>query len=183
MQRSLMGGLAGGLLVVIVVLAGRGCSRSPDDAGLTTIDPPGAQRNPAPQAGGAAPPDPAAALANRRHADMQEAVSTLHRYLAALGSGDVASSATYWAGGIVPRASGEADLRRRGALRSLRSKTGMPSALDDSVVPDALEIPVELRAAADGAPMQLYAGSYRLRRRVADGGWEITSAAINAREP
>lgn len=183
MRKSLVLLITVGGLVAIVLLAGRGCARSIEASSAAGDIPPASAGATAAVESAPTAADPDSALVARRHADMQDAVSVVHRYLAALGSGDSATSASYWSGGIVPRASGEADLRSRGPLRSLRSKTGMPTPLDASPIPDALEVPVELRAAVDGSPMLLYAGSYRLRRRVADGGWEITSASIDARAP
>lgn len=183
MRKILLALVAIGAMAAIVLLAGRGCSRSQGGPAPVDATPAARARADVAVANDPASPGDTADLATRRLADMQDAVSVLHRYLAALGSGDDVASASYWSGGVVPRVSGEADLRTRGPLRSLRSKTGMPTPLDASPLPDALEVPVELRAAVDGSTMLLYSGSYRLRRRVADGGWEITSAAVTVRTP
>lgn len=183
MRKSLLVLIAVGAVVAITLFSGRGCARATDQEVAAVSTPPARSGADGAMTDGPTATEAAAVIAARRHADMQEAVSALHRYLAALGSGDSHASASFWSGGVVPRASGEADLRSRGPLRSLRSKTGIPTPLDASPVPDALEIPVELRAAADGSPLLLYAGHYRLRRRVVDGGWEITSAAVVARSP
>ena len=109
---------------------------------------------------------------------MYVAVSTLHRYLAALGGADRAKADAFWTGKTPPAASGEADLRSLKDLHSFRIENGTPKPLDSESVPNALEIPVELRANLQGQPLRRYRGWYRMRRAVADGGWEITSASI-----
>jgi hypothetical protein len=122
----------------------------------------------------------ALALSRQREAAMHAAVSTLHRYLAALGGTDRGKADAFWAGKRPPAASGEADLRSLQGLQSLRTENGTPRPLDSEAVPNALEIPVDLRASLAGKPLQRYRGWYRMRRAVADGGWEITSASIEA---
>ena len=122
----------------------------------------------------------ARALAERRGAAMYAAVATLHRYIAALGGDDRAKADAFWAGKRPPAETGEADLRNLTDLRALRSNNGTPKALDDEGIPNALEIPIELRVSQEGKPLQRYHGWYRMRRAVADGGWEITSASIAA---
>jgi hypothetical protein len=120
------------------------------------------------------------AIARQREEAMYAAVSTLHRYLAALGDVDRAKADGFWTGRGPPAASGEADLRSLENLRSFRTENGTPKPLDSSPVPNALEIPVELRASLKGVPMRRYRGWYRMRRAVSDDGWEITSASIQA---
>ena len=122
----------------------------------------------------------AARNARQRDAALQSAVDTLQRYLAALGADDKAKADAYWAGGRVPARSGEADLRALRDLRAVRIENGAPKALDSGPVPDALEIPVELRVSRGDAGQQRYAGWYRLRRGISGGRWEITSASIDA---
>jgi hypothetical protein len=119
------------------------------------------------------------ALVARRNEAIADAVSALHAYLAALGGEDRAKADAYWAGGKPPARTGEADLRDLKNLRALRSQNGMPSPLDSAPVPDALEIPIELRASFSDAPQRRYRGWYRLRRAVAGDSWEITSASID----
>lgn len=124
-----------------------------------------------------------AAAQRARTAAIQDAVSTLHRYLTDLGGADRAKADRYWSGGR-PADAGEADLRTLGAgardvLRALRIENGAPKALDGAAVPAALEIPVTLRASLAGAPAQRYRGWYRLRRKITGEGWEITSAGID----
>lgn len=110
---------------------------------------------------------------------MREAVWTLHQYLTALGTGDPAKYASFWAGGEPSASSDEADLRTLEGLQSLRIENGTPTALDSLAVPQALEIPVTLRAAIKQQPQRRYTGKYRLRKRVGEAGWEITSASVD----
>ncbi len=120
------------------------------------------------------------ALLVRRNSAMQEAVAALHQYLTALGGDDRHGADAFWASGKPPARSGEADLRTLEGLHALRIQNGRPTAMDSEPVPNALEIPVELRASFDDGPARRYRGWYRLRRAVADGSWEITSASIDA---
>ena len=117
---------------------------------------------------------------NRQRNDaMSAAVSTLHRYLAAVGGQDWAKADVLWSNDQPPARSGEADLRTLVGLQSLRIENGKPKALDAESVPNSLEIPVQLRAHLEQTGTTRYQGWYRLRRNVADGSWEITSASIN----
>lgn len=111
---------------------------------------------------------------------LQDAVSTVHRYLTALGAGVPAKSDPFWSGGKPPRPRNEADLPGLDGLRSLRIENGAPRALDTLPIPEALEIPVNLRAGMQAAPMRRYQGYYRLRRTLDKQGWELTSARIDA---
>jgi hypothetical protein len=117
-----------------------------------------------------------------RRAAYRSAISTLQRYLAALGD-DVARADAYWAGGTPPAASGEADLRSLRDLRALRIENRMPVPLDTDAVPGAVEIQVELRVGLKDVPMRRYQGWYRLRRAIDGERWEITSASIDASPP
>lgn len=116
----------------------------------------------------------------KRHDDaLYAAVATLQRYLAALGGDDRAKADAFWVGKRAPADSHEADLRSLKNLRGLRIENGKPKALDAEPVPSALEIPVELRASLQGQPLRRYRGWYRMRRAVADGQWEISSASVD----
>ena len=162
--------------VGIVLLRSCGDAAPQDSADATTSSQAGrAADGTGPEADAAAR---ARAIARQREEAMHAAVSTLHRYLAALGGTDRAAADAFWAGKQPPAASGEADLRSLEKLRSLRSENGKPKPLDAEPVPNALEIPIELRASLQGQPLRRYRGWYRMRRAVADGGWEITSASI-----
>lgn len=136
---------------------------------------------PAPQAADALRQDALAReAATARENAIRDAVSTLHRYLTALGTGDAAKSDPFWSGGRPPRTRNEADLPALDGLRSLRIENGTPRALDDLALPEALEIPVTLRAGMKDAPGRRYEGYYRLRRTLDKRGWELTSARIDA---
>jgi hypothetical protein len=111
-----------------------------------------------------------------RIAALRGAVAALHDYLRLLHE-DRARADQAWSGGRA--GGGEADLRMLDAVARLRIETGTPTALDRLDPTAAVEIPVALRAAVPGGT-RAYEGVYRLRRRVAGDGWEITSAAIDA---
>jgi hypothetical protein len=116
----------------------------------------------------------------KQHDDaLYAAVATLQRYLAALGGEDRAKADAFWVGKRAPADSHEADLRTLKDLRGLRIENGKPKPLDSQPVPAALEIPVELRVSTKGSPLRRYQGWYRLRRGVADGQWEISSASVD----
>jgi hypothetical protein len=122
---------------------------------------------------------PAAQADDARARAMQDAVSTVHRYLTALGTGDPKQSDPFWTAGRPPPTRNEADLPTIEGLRTLRIENGTPRALDGQPVPEALEVPVTLRAGMREAPQRRYAGHYRLRRTIDSKRWEITSARID----
>jgi hypothetical protein len=169
------------LLVVGILLGLRACATGEDASSPARNASIGAAEGGSEILAGGAAADEAArrALLVRRNNAMHEAVSTLHQYLTALGGDDRSGADAFWAGGKPPARSGEADLRSLEGLHALRIQNGRPTAMDAGPVPDALEIPVELRASFDDAPARRYRGWYRLRRAVADGSWEITSASID----
>jgi len=174
--------ILGTVVLLLCAAAGlRGCLR--DGGGDAASKPvPGAPAGQS-SANSTAAADAAAvqrALVARRNEATASAVYALHAYLAALGGEDRAKADAYWTGGKPPARTDEADLRNLKNLRALRTQNGTPSPLDSDPVPNALEIPVELRASFSDAPQRRYRGWYRLRRAVADGGWEITSASIDA---
>ncbi len=150
-----------------------------DDAASTQAGAPVAQPNAADATATADATAAQRALIARRNEAIADAVSALHAYLAALGGEDRAKADAYWAGGKPPARAGEADLRDLKNLRALRSENGTPSPLDSEPVPNALEIPIELRASFSDAPQRRYRGWYRLRRAVSGDGWEITSASVD----
>lgn len=183
MQSRILWLLLAAIILIGAVLGLRDCQRgfTPDEGAATDIAAPAT----------ATAPDPAAAeqaakrraLERRRIDAMSAAVSTLHEYLAALGSNDRAAADAFWTGKHPPADSGEADLRTLKGLLSLRIQNRAPKPLDSEDVPAALEIPVELRASVEGQALRRYRGWYRLRRAV-DGHWEITSASVDlARNP
>lgn len=117
----------------------------------------------------------AAAVQQRHDQAMYDAVSAVHRYVAALAANDVDKVRAAWVDGR-PDLRGEVALAKLGEMRSLRIENGTPQALDKQAVPEAVEIPIRLRASVVGAPQVNYTGYYRLRR-VGDA-WLITSAAV-----
>jgi hypothetical protein len=175
-------GLIGASLAVLalLLLGWRSCAGDEPPAGIPSSTAPteaAARRERAAEVDA----DAATSNANARHAAaMRGAVSTLQRYLTALGEDPVRAD-TYWAGGRPPPHSREADLRSLTGLRALRIESASPVALDVLSPPDAVEIPVELRISIRNAPLRHYRGWYRLRR--AGDGWLITSAAIDASPP
>jgi hypothetical protein len=172
--------ILGVVVLLLCTAAGlRSCLHDSDDAASAPVAGSPAQPKAATSTAAAEAAAAQRALVARRNEAMASAVSTLHAYLAALGGDDRAKADAYWAGGKPPAHTGEADLRTMKGLRALRTENGTPSPLDSEPVPNALEIPVELRASFRGEPMRRYRGWYRLRRAVAGSGWEITSASID----
>ncbi|MEP6632722.1 MAG: hypothetical protein ABJA62_00785 [Luteimonas sp.] len=125
----------------------------------------------------------ALSIAAKREEAMRTAVSTLHRYLATLAEVDRAKADAFWAGKRPPAVTHEADLRSLKTLQALRIENGLPKPLDSAAVPEALEIPVQLRISREDQSTRRYHGWYRMRRAVADGHWEITSASIDEDSP
>jgi hypothetical protein len=169
------------VLLACVVAGIRSCARDDAVAGVPVVetdrgDAPGIARD------GESDAEAAKSRARNRQRDeaLYAAVATLQRYLAALGGEDRAQADAFWVGDRPPADSHEADLRMIENLRGLRIENGRPKALDSQPVPSALEIPVELRVSVEGEPLRRYRGWYRLRRAVADGGWEISSASVDA---
>lgn len=115
---------------------------------------------------------------------MRAAVSTLHRYLAALPGEDRAAADAFWAGGRPPGDADEADLRALPAApSSFRTRNRNPEALDRAPVPEAVRIPVDLRLGLEGRPTRRYEGWYELRRAPGSDEWQITNASIDALPP
>lgn len=172
--------IVGVVVLLLCAAAGlRSCLRDDGDAASTQAGAPVAQPNAADATAAGDAVAAQRALIARRNEAMADAVSALHAYLAALGGDDRAKADAYWAGGKPPARTGEADLRELKNLRALRSENGTPSPLDSEPVPNALEIPIDLRASFSDAPQRRYRGWYRLRRAVSGGGWEITSASVD----
>jgi len=115
---------------------------------------------------------------------MRAAVSTLHRYLAALPGEDRAAADAFWADGQPPGDADEADLRALPAPpSSFRTRNRNPEALDRAPVPEAVRIPVELRMGLEGQPTRRYEGWYELRRVPGGDEWQLTNASIDAITP
>ena len=181
MQGRLLWGLLAAVLLVCAIAGIRSCRQ--DAATAAAVVPPvSGTATTAPTPDAASDAEAAKLRARiRRHDDaLYAAVATLQRYLAALGGGDHAKADAFWVGKRPPADSHEADLRALKNLRGLRIENGTPKPLDSEPVPGALEIPVELRVSVEGSPLRRYRGWYRLRRAVADGQWEISSASVDA---
>ncbi|TWT18581.1 hypothetical protein FQY83_14485 [Luteimonas marina] len=174
------------LLGLAALLALRGCG----DADADGADLPDAAAGATTAGAGDARADAdAEALARAEHLEryataMRAAVSTLHRYLAALPGEDRAAADAFWAGGQPPGDADEADLRALPAVpSSLRTRNRNPEALDRAPVPEAVRIPVELRLGLEGQPTRRYEGWYELRRVPGGDEWQITNASIDALPP
>jgi len=171
------------LLGLAALLALRGCGDEdadiPRDAGSAT----------AAGTGDARADTDAEALARAERLEryataMRAAVSTLHRYLAALPGEDRAAADAFWANGRPPDDADEADLRALPvAPSSFRTRNRNPEALDRAPVPESVRIPVELRLGLQGQPARLYEGWYELRRVPGDDEWRLTNASIDAVAP
>lgn len=168
------------LLLSTVLFASCSCQRDAEDVQATT--PPSATALPASAATPAVDDveiQKLARLQDRRYAAFSGAASAVQGYLAAVGAQDWKKADVSWVNG--KPGSGEADLRTLKTLHSLRIENDTPEALDEESVPKALEVPVNLRASfTGGEPMRRYRGWYRVRQKVSGGGWEITSASVDA---
>lgn len=108
-------------------------------------------------------------------AAMQDAVSAVHAYLAALFKDDRSEADALWIHGR-PATQGEADLRTLEHVTGLRVDNERPQPLDATPVSTALRVPVRLRIGGQG-PLRRYSGHYDLRL---DGEtWRITAASID----
>lgn len=170
--------------VLIAVLAGLWLMRDrPPEVGSQSVV--NAEPEHAGRTNGVQPGDvqaESAAIDTRRFQTLREAVSTLHQYLAALPAGNREQLAAFWASKQIPADSGEADLHDLQGLRALRMRNDTPQSLDQATatkgVPEALQIPVTLRAQLKSGDGHDYAGWYRMRRSAVDDRWKITSASI-----
>lgn len=123
-------------------------------------------------------------LAERYASAMRAAVSTLHRYLAALPGEDRAAADAFWVAGKPAPDADEADLRVLPATPTqFRTRNRTPEALDRAPRPEAVRIPVELRLALEGQPVRRYEGWYELRRSAGSDEWRISCASIDAVAP
>ena len=106
-------------------------------------------------------------------ADEEDALQTLHAYLAVLFKTDRSDADRYWRDGRP--AGGEGELRTLVDVTGIRADNTRPEPLDAQPVPDALQIPVRLRVGGTG-PLRHYSGHYRMQ--YTPDGWRITSASI-----
>jgi hypothetical protein len=108
---------------------------------------------------------------------MSNAVSTTHAYLGAIAGKDWAKADAYWVGGKPPPRPDDYAVRGIEDLRSLRINNDQPKPLDSESPPRSVEVPVTLRVRKESGIYEIR-GWYRLRRKVAGDGWEITSASM-----
>ena len=181
MSHRALWALAAALLAGIAILSARSCQSPVPPTPPTTAMPANASAAQDPAQAQTRSDAAREALAERRTQAIWDAVDTLQRYLGALASGDFAKADGFWIDGRPADSSDEADLRHLGEPRALRIQNRTPKALDSEPVPEAIEIPVELRLVSGGTTKR-YRGWYRLRSsNPAAGGWKITSASV-ARE-
>lgn len=114
---------------------------------------------------------------------LASAKSAVHAYLAALAGPDPQQADQWWAKGRPGRSRGDAILRTKEPLRSLRITSASARPLDADPVPRVVEVPVRLRLGLADGSTRLVQGDYRLRARKDGEGWEITSAALQAELP
>jgi len=161
------------VLLGIAVAVQEGLRRDADD--VPSPDSPAAASTasaPSPDAAGAAA---SAGLQAAHDAAMQDAVSAVHAYLAAVFKDDRSEADAMWIHGR-PASQGEADLRTLEDVTGLRVDNARPQPLDATPVPTALRIPVHLRIGGQG-PLRRYSGHYDLRRE--GETWRITAASID----
>ncbi|WDS37390.1 hypothetical protein [Pseudoxanthomonas sp.] len=169
------------ILLLSLLLGGCSCSRKPDPETIigTTAT--------LPQATATADPAEAAvgqrqqALRDEQNRNLRQAASMLHAYLGALASGNLETADAMWVGGKPPPAPDDAALRALGRY-SVRINTDAPRPLDPDVYPSrSLEIPVRLRMSDANGNVRNWDGWYRLRRRIGNDGWEISTASMQPR--
>ncbi|WP_340649117.1 hypothetical protein [Pseudoxanthomonas winnipegensis] len=163
-------------LLLCLLLGNCSCSRKPEpQAELATTAA-------LPQAG--ARTDDQAALAKRQALDAQqqahllEAAGVLHAYLADIASGRLDQADAQWTGGKPAPVPDDAALRALGP-RTMRINSDAPKPLDPDQYPSrSLEIPVHLQVADAQGRVQHWDGWYRLRRKIGNDGWTLSSASI-----
>lgn len=166
------------LLMLSLLLADCSCSRTPDPDAT-----PGITAAPAPATPAADPAELAAqqrrqVLADEQQRNLLEAAGTLHRYLGALAGGNLEAANAMWVGGRPPPVPDDAALRALGRY-SAHINTDAPRPLDPDELPSrSLEIPVRLRIADTQGNVRNWSGWYRLRRRIGNDGWQISTASM-----
>lgn len=153
---------------------GRESDREPVGATPTSVAAPAAPAGPA-----LAPaPDPEALVAQERAtAALMAAVSTVHAYLAALTSRDMARADGFWLGGRPPADADDGSLRAIADLRSAQIRNGRARALDAEAPPRAIEVPIRLRVHTDSGSRRIE-GWYRVAADPSGEGWVITAASL-----
>ena len=166
------------LMVTVLLLGGCSCSRQPDAeavAGTTASGQAAPAQDPIAGANQATAMQ-AQAQANNAAA-LSLAASTVHAYLAAAAGKDWDKADAYWVGGKPPPQPDDYSVRSLQDLGSMRINNEAPKPLDEEIPTRAVEIPVVLRVRKSDGIHEIK-GWYRLRRKISDDGWEITSASM-----
>lgn len=169
------------LVPVLLALCFVGCScqRQADDRAAATATAPAPPRDDA-AARAAAEAARRAQAQNQQRADaMTEAVNTLHLYLQQLSSGKRELAEKHWAYERQPRGNEEAGLRQIEQFSAMRIQNETPEPLDQEIVPESLQIPVELRVSLPGGENRRYTGWYRMRRDPVDRSWKLTATSLS----
>lgn len=167
------------LMVTVLLLGGCSCSRQSDAepaAGTAASGQAAPAQDPVAIANQAATAQAAQAQASNAAA-LSQAASTVHAYLAAAAGKDWNKADAYWVGGKPPPQPDDYSVRSLQDLGSMRINNEAPKPLDEEMPTRAVEIPVVLRVRKSDGIHEIR-GWYRLRRKIGDDGWEITSASM-----
>lgn len=164
------------LMVAVLLLGGCSCSRQPDAesaAGTAASGQPAPAQDPTTTTSQATAMQAQASNA----AALSQAASTVHAYLAAVAGKDWNKADAYWVGGKPSPQPDDYSVRSLRDLGSMRINNEAPKPLDEEIPTRAVEIPVVLRVRESDGIHEIK-GWYRLRRKIGDDGWEITSASM-----
>lgn len=165
------------LMVTVLLLGGCSCSQQPDTAaGVAASGQAAPAQDPVAIANQTATAQAAQAQASNAAA-LSQAASTVHAYLAAAAGKDWNKADAYWVGGKPPPQPDDYSVRSLQDLGSMRINNEAPKPLDQEIPTRAVEIPVVLRVRRSDGIHEIK-GWYRLRRKIGDDGWEITSASM-----
>jgi len=163
------------MLPLILLVGGCSCERRPDaetvPAGtdVQVVATPAVDSQAIPATVAAPAPGPASSVS--------DAVSTVHAYLAAVAAKDWPKADAYWSGGKPPPRPDDFSVRGVEDLQSMRINNESPTPLDRDSPPQSVQIPVTIRVRKQTGVYEIR-GWYRLRRKIAGDGWEITSASM-----
>lgn len=162
-------------VVALLLIAGCSCQRnaeqSQEEAAVAEAATPKQEQVPLAQ------PDQPAETRPSEKATYAQAASTLHSYLRVVAAKQWGEADGYWTGGKAPSQPGDASVRAVPDLRSMRIQNGSPKPLDQESPARSIEIPVTLRVRETTGITEI-SGWYRMRRKVKEDGWEITSASL-----
>lgn len=166
-------------MMTVLLLGGCSCGRQPDAepaAGTAASGQAAPAQDPAAAATSQATAMQAQTQASNAEA-LSQAASTVHAYLAAVAGKDWNKADAYWVGGKPPPQPDDYSVRNLQDLGSMRINNEAPKPLDEEMPTRAVEIPVVLRVRKSDGIHEIK-GWYRLRRKIGDDGWEITSASM-----